>query len=301
MIACDLGSNTLRIVEIDCEDGRRLKEFERMVKTADGLHETALINDGAVERIIAGLKEAKEAFDFENEPVYAVTTAAVRLAKNGETVLARIKEATGVRFIMIDAKEEAKLTSLAVAWRLKKLHLADDNYLLMDLGGGSTEITHKVGDKEFSASFNIGIVTIAQKYASADALQENVEKELLVLKEYIKNSYESLGKATHFVATAGTPTTIAAFKQGLDYAHYDVEKVNGTILEIADLDEALARIIMMDVKERERWVGVGRDDLIIAGVLIVKSIMISAEMSSMIVIDDGLREGLALQKCQENS
>ncbi len=104
-----------------------------------------------------------------------------------------------------------------------------------------------------------------------------------------------------FVATAGTPTTIAAFKQGLDYAHYDVEKVNGTVLSLQDLDEALERLLSMNTKERERWVGVGRDDLIVAGVLIVKSIMIAAGFKTMLVIDDGLREGLALQKCQENT
>ncbi len=297
MIACDLGSNTLRIVELDCKSGKRIQEFERMVKTADGLHESARINEKAIERIITAIHDAKKTFDLSS--AYAVTTAAVRMATNGAEVLAKIKKETGLDFIMIDSKEEAKLTSLAVEWRLEHLGLYHGNYILMDLGGGSTEIVFNIEGEKSSASFEIGIVTMAQKYGSAKGIEENLERELREIKKYIKNSYKTLQKPLTFVATAGTPTTIAAFKEGLDYAHYDVEKVNGKSLSIQDLDEALKRLMRMDVKERERWVGVGRDELIMAGVLIVKSLMLGAGFTEMIVIDDGLREGLALQKCQE--
>lgn len=290
MIACDLGSNTLRIVELECESGRRINEFERMVKTADGLHKSGVINDKAVERIITAICEAKEIFDLSS--AHAVTTTAVRMAKNGEEVLARIKKEMGLAFIMIEASQEAHLTSLAVKWRLTKLGY-HDSHVLMDLGGGSTEIT--LGEN--SQSFDVGIVTVAQKYGSAQGVKENLEEALSSLTTYI----QAFEKPSLFVATAGTPTTIAAFKQGLDYAHYDVEKVNGTVLSLEDLDEALEKLLAMKTLQRERWVGVGRDDLIVAGVLMVKSIMISAGFSQMLVIDDGLREGLALEKCQEKS
>ncbi len=286
MIACDLGSNTLRIVEIDCESGKRLREFERIVKTADGLHKTGEISDEAVERIITAIKEAAVIFDLSK--AHAVTTAAVRMAKNAEAVLAKIKAKTGLCFMVLDAKEEARLTSLAVTWRLKKLGITD-SFILMDLGGGSTEIS----SVDASASFNIGIVTMAQKYANAKKIEEALKKELSPILSFIRG----IKQADIFVATAGTPTTIAAFKQGLDYAHYDAQKVNGTTLSISDLEEALSRLLKMQPKEREHWVGVGRDDLIVAGVLIVKAIMIEAGFSEMLVIDDGLREGVALEKC----
>jgi len=162
---------------------------------------------------------------------------------------------------------------------------------LMDLGGGSTEISV---EKE-SKSFDIGIVTMAQKYGSAKGVRAHLKEELNLLVTFVQR----LQKPKLFVATAGTPTTIAAFKQGLDYAHYDVEKVNGTCLSLEDLDLALERLLGMDTHERERWVGVGRDDLIVAGVLIVKHIMIAAGFSEMLVIDDGLREGVALDKCRQ--
>ncbi len=288
MIACDLGSNTLRIVELDCESGDRIKEFERMVKTADGLHESGRISKEALERIIDAILEAKGLFDLSK--AHAVTTAAVRMASNGKEILRAIEAKTGLRFIMIEAKQEARLTALAVSWRLEKLGY-HDSYMLMDLGGGSTEIT--IGDR--SKSFDVGIVTVAQKYGSAQGVRENIDCIVHPISHFIN----SLQKPKIFVATAGTPTTIAAFNMGLDYAHYDVKKVNGSHLGLDDLDEALERLLAMEKKERERWVGVGRDDLIVAGVLMVKAIMIEAGFSEMLVIDDGLREGLALQKCQE--
>ncbi len=288
MIACDLGSNTLRIVELDCKSGQRIKEFERMVKTADGLHQSGRINDAALQRIIAALQEAKKIFDLQH--AYAVTTAAVRMADNGAEVLETIKKETGVAFVMIDADEEARLTALAVSWRLEKLGY-HDSYMLMDLGGGSTEIS--VGQE--TKSFPVGIVTMAQKYGSAEGVKAHLKSELLAIYSYL----DMVKKPSLFVATAGTPTTIAAFKLGMDYAHYEAEKVNGTKLDTNDLDEALQRLLAMDVRERERWVGVGRDDLIVAGVLIVKAIMTAAGFREMIVVDDGLREGVALQKCRE--
>jgi exopolyphosphatase/guanosine-5'-triphosphate,3'-diphosphate pyrophosphatase len=293
MIACDLGSNTLRIVQLDCQSGRRIKEFERMVKTADKLYQTGIISNDAIERILYALKEAQEEIDFKNDEVHAVTTAAMRLAKNKHEVLARIKKESGVDFIMIEAKQEAYLTRLAVAWRLAKLHY-HDSFMLMDLGGASTEITIE----KASCSFDVGIVTMAQKYEQ-DGVKQHLDEELSMIKRYIQQCYQSSGKPTLFVATAGTPTTIAAFMQGLDYAHYDVEKVNGTKLDLETLDNALKRLLSFSIKEREKWVGVGRDALIIAGVEMVKYILISAGFKEMLVIDDGLREGLALQKCQE--
>jgi exopolyphosphatase/guanosine-5'-triphosphate,3'-diphosphate pyrophosphatase len=295
MIACDLGSNTLRIVQLDCESGERIHEFERMVKTADKLYVNSRINEAAIARIINAIKEAQAEFDFYEDEVHAVATAAVRLAKNSQEVLRRIEEETGVHFICIDAVVEAKLTHLAVKWRLGKLGY-HDSFMLLDLGGASTEIT--IGAK--SKSFNIGIVTMAQKYEK-DGVVSHLDGELSMVRTYITSLYQEVKKPRYFVATAGTPTTIAAFMQGLDYAHYDVEKVNGTKLDIDDLDKALQQLLSFSIKEREKWVGVGRDALIIAGIEMVKYIMISAGFNEMIVIDDGLREGVALQKCQEKA
>ena len=95
MISCDLGSNTIRFVEIDCKTKKRVKEFERIVKTADGLSSSGVVSDEAVERVVSAINDAKDIFDF-SKGVVAVTTQAIRVAKNQDEVLNRTTPVLGV-------------------------------------------------------------------------------------------------------------------------------------------------------------------------------------------------------------
>jgi exopolyphosphatase/pppGpp-phosphohydrolase len=106
------------------------------------------------------------------------------------------------------------------------------------------------------------------------------------------------GKVNSFVATAGTPTTVAAMKLGQTYETYNASKINGTSLQINDLDFYLKKLLSMPFEEREITVGTGRSDLIAAGILIYKQLYILLEFENCIVIDDGLREGIALYICK---
>jgi exopolyphosphatase/guanosine-5'-triphosphate,3'-diphosphate pyrophosphatase len=297
MIACDLGSNTFRVVQIDCNTKERINEFEKIVKTADGLHKNKVINDKALKRVIQAIKEAKSIIDFKNDTVYGIATAAMRLAKNSKEVLEKIKKETGLKIVIIDGNEEARLTSIAVENALKRKEIKFRSYMLLDLGGGSTELFFKAGKNIASKSFNIGIVTIAQKYKNFDLIKDNLEDELSGLKEFVEDLYAKYFKPAIFVATAGTPTTIAAFEQGMDYGSYDYKKINGTKLYRKNLKNSMQRLLAMDEKNREFWVGAGRGDLIIAGVLLLDKIVDICGFNDITVIDDGLREGLALSKC----
>ncbi|MBP9566131.1 MAG: phosphatase, partial [Sulfurospirillum sp.] len=99
------------------------------------------------------------------------------------------------------------------------------------------------------------------------------------------------------VTTAGTPTTVAAFLEGLDYAHYDASVINGKVLHVKDFDQAYTQLIRLDETEAERYTGTNRRDLVVVGILIVKAIMQKLGFKHCIVIDDGLREGVALAHC----
>jgi len=153
MIAIDLGSNSLRVLEYDCVTYKATYTSEKVVKTADGLAQTGMVNDAAVQRVIATLKEAQENIDFFGQPLTAVTTEAIRRASNSEEVLGRIKKETGVSFDIISGEEEARLTLLAVKQRLTKLQYASDSFVLVDIGGGSTELIFHYGEETFSKSF----------------------------------------------------------------------------------------------------------------------------------------------------
>jgi len=297
MIAIDLGSNTLRVLKYDCESHKQLNSYEKVVKTADGLAEHGEINNNAIERIISAIKEAQEQIDFSSQTVKAVTTEAVRRASNAERVLHKIKKETGISFDIITGEEEARLTLLAVKHRLTKLHYASDTFVLVDIGGGSTELIFHYGTETVSKSFPVGIVTIAQTYENLETIQKALPHEMLAMQMFCAEMYATRAKPNSFVATAGTPTTVAAMKLGFNYETYDASKVNGTSLQKEELDFYLKKLLSMPFEEREIAVGTGRSDLIAAGILIYKQLYTLLEFDSCVVIDDGLREGVALDVC----
>lgn len=296
MIAIDLGSNTLRVLDYDCQAQKQIAVYEKVVKTADGLAEHGFVNDEAVDRIVSAIKEVQTQMDFSKK-VKAVTTEAVRRASNADAVLHQIKKETGVHFNIISGEEEARLTLLAVKNRLTKLHYASDSFVLVDIGGGSTELIFHYKDEMVSKSFPVGIVTIAQTYETLENIEQALPCEMFDMQMFCAECYATKGKPSSFVATAGTPTTVAAMKLGFNYETYDAAKINGTTLQKEELDFYLKKLLGMPFEEREIAVGTGRSDLIAAGILIYKQLYMMLEFEKCVVIDDGLREGVALEMC----
>jgi len=296
MIAIDLGSNSLRFIEYDCQSKKFVREYEAIVKTAELLHSDGIISDGAVKRILKAFDEAFKRFDFNAHECVAVTTEAMRRASNSQEVLDLIEKKTLVKFEVIGANKEAQLTLLAVDKRLESLGFRGP-FLLIDIGGGSTEIIFKKGNLSESKSFPIGIVTMASKYAIKEKLRANLAQELVDIKKYVNSYFMKEGKPNFFVATAGTPTTIASFLQGMTYDSYDKNRINGSTLNRFDCQKALDELLALNFDERAKYVGVGREDLIFSGVLIFEAFFELFGYENSVIIDDGLREGLALHSC----
>jgi len=302
VIALDLGSNTLRVVEYDCTNREFGKSFERIVRTAEGLVESGQVGDAALHRIIDAILKAKKFIDFTSQEIYAVTTEAIRRASNAESILATIEEQTGLKFEIISAEREAILTLLAIENRLDLLESrGGGSFVLVDIGGGSTELTLSYADHTITKSFPIGIVTIAERYRSLEKIKEILPQLMSDMSSFLQETYSHYAPVESFIATAGTPTTIAAMKLGQNFATYDSEVVNGTKLTIEDLDREMAHLLSLGFADREELVGVGRSDLIAAGILIFRELFAFVNLDECIVIDDGLREGVALQGCQDQN
>jgi exopolyphosphatase/guanosine-5'-triphosphate,3'-diphosphate pyrophosphatase len=299
MIAIDLGSNTCRFLHVNCQNGEKISEYEAIVKTADGLHISKKISHEAQERVITAIENAQERMNFKKERIVAVTTEAMRQAKNAHEVLQVIKARTGIAFELIDADKEARYTLLAVKHRLEILALKSDSFVLIDIGGGSTEVTFSFNQKVLSKSFKIGIVTIAQQCETLQEVRILLDTVLEEVKIFINDVYQTYQKVQTLVATAGTPTTISAYLLGMDYQSYDANKVNGYTLTCKGIEKALDELMSMDEAQRSRYVGVGRENLIAAGIVIVEAFYHALGFESGIVIDDGLREGIVLHHCHE--
>ncbi len=300
IVAIDLGSNSLRILKMDCHTKERLGEFHKTVKTADKLSHTGVISKEAIERIVTALNEAKERLGFSDAIVKAVTTEAIRQAKNSDEVLATIKSKTGVEFEVIDGEQEANYALRAIQERLNLLGEQPESFMMVDIGGGSTELLFHYGDgKSFSKSFPIGIVTVTQTFKSPPQIAEAIPALMNPMKEYYNEIVLKYGETKLFVAIAGTPTTVAAMKLGMEYATYDAQKIHGTRLSQKDLVTQLMRLLEMNPQERVKAVGVGRDDLIVSGILIYDELYTISGFKESMVIDDGLREGVAFSVCKQ--
>lgn len=304
MIAIDLGSNTLRVIQLDCQSGIFGATFEKIVKTADGLVQTGVISSEAVARVIDAISEAKNNIDFSSDKIHAVTTEAIRRASNSEAVLAQIKKETSIAFEVISGEKEAALTLLAVEHRLELLGREEkdrdlSSFVLVDIGGGSTELVFRYPDQTVTQSFPVGIVTVAQQYETLERIDAALPALMEDMKQFARSVVSRHGVLDTFVATAGTPTTVAAMKLGQNYVTYDPVLINGTSLDVQELDHYLKVLLAMPFEEREMTVGVGRSDLIAAGILIFRQLFTLLRMKECIVIDDSLREGVALEKCSD--
>ncbi len=299
VVAIDLGSNSIRFLKIDCKSKKFLSEFHKTVKTADNLAITGKISSEALDRVVNAIDEAKSKMDFSDSTIKAVTTEALRQAINSKEILDEIKDKTGVKFNIIDGDSEAKYALIATTNRLKLLGIEPKSFALADIGGASTEIIFHYGDKTFAKSFKIGIVTLTQSFKTLTEIANGIPALMNEIRVFTEEIYSKYGRVEKFIATAGTPTTIASMKLGLTYKTYDAEKIHGTILTRADLVKQLEILLTMSKEDRVKTVGVGREDLIASGVLIYEELYNIGRFNESIVIDDGVREGVAFSECLE--
>lgn len=292
--AIDLGSNSYRVVQLDCATFEILGEFEETVSTADGLAKTGEISQDAVQRVLEAIQKSINKLNFDPSKAICRTTAAMRKAKNSAEVLREIREKTNINFEIISGDEEARLTLLAIKNALLREKLDSSNFIMLDIGGGSCEFSISQNGYFFAKSFDFGIVTLNQS-------GENIEEFLSIKKEEIKKIISDVDlSSTMLISTAGTPTTIAAIKIGLNHASYDRNKVNGTKVNADDIKNFKGKLQTFSKEEIGLLVGSRRTPFMNAGASIFSMFFEALEKDEAIVFDDGLREGIAIDWCLIN-
>ena len=308
IIGIDLGSNSLRGVRMKVVDskGRKefiaLKEYDCTVRTAEELEESGVICEQAVCRIINGLLKMKEVLEISSsDRVIALTTQAMRRAKNREEVLQEIFKKSGIRFRIINGEMEAKITALAPKLALEKLRIQNSKYdrdcfLLIDMGGASSEFivckNMESQNIEFAKSFEIGIVSAKDRFKSVESLKEHKDVFLKEIVEFVE-SCKTKGMIPKFlVANSGTPTLVCAFKLGLK--KYDSKAVFGKSLLREDFDAMLRSFLKLNKEEQASLVGEFKADVVPFGVVLFTCFMEALGFKECLVIDEGLREGAVI-------
>lgn len=296
IVTIDLGSNSFRVLKYDCKNHKIISEYNEVVGMADGLVDTGIISKEAIQRVIKAILHSVGVINYNTSDAVCVTTAAMRKASNNKEVLEYLKEKVGTNFSIIDGNEEARLTLLAVKYALKREKINSEKFVLLDIGGGSTEIIVNTNDKYEAHSFDFGIVTMTQKYLKHIDLHNDLDNRKNEIKRFLDSLNIDL-KDYSFVATAGTPTTIAAIKLGQDFFSYDRNIVNGTIVNLEDISNSLDIFKNLSKEDISKLVGRGRVEFIEVGIFIYKMIFDVLDKNESIVLDDGLREGVAINYC----
>jgi len=302
--AIDIGSNTLRLMIAEpaaLTPPWRLCAYEsRITRLGEGLRETGLLQETAMQRVIAGLKEFSDLVRIHGiapQNVAAVATAAVREATNGDLLLNRIKASTGISPRKISGDEEAGLSLQGAAAVLLDQYSHD--LLLMDIGGGSTEfIRAGSGRLQSAISRKLGVVALVNAGLGADPPSAAEYNTLLDRcrshLQKVEASWPDHRIPATLAGTAGTVTTLAGLH--LNLFPYDADRINNHAIGWNSFLKLRGELLAMTHQERAALPAIesGRADLIIAGVAIVEAVMDQWHYSELITVDAGLLEGVWL-------
>ncbi|MDD2273446.1 MAG: exopolyphosphatase [Desulfuromonadaceae bacterium] len=291
----DFGTNTARLlIAVRSPAGITPVRVERqVVRLGGGFTDESGLSAEAWERGLDCLRRFSGIIaEYGVTRVRASATSAVRDAINGRAFVAKVLAETGITLDVIDGDVEARLTLRGV---LSGLDSESDTIVVLDVGGGSTEFTvASKGSPVFIKSMPIGVVRLTEGFRASDEMLGRVHAVVDQLEKDLFSAGMVIAGDSELVGTAGTATTIAAIK--LEMVDYDYRKVNNYTVSRTDIGEIYERLSKLSPVERLSIKGVekGREDLIIAGLVVILSVMDRFGFKRLKVSDFGLLEGLAL-------
>ncbi|MBN2176373.1 MAG: Ppx/GppA family phosphatase [Demequinaceae bacterium] len=286
--AIDCGTNSLRLLIADVDVGRgELTEVHSdmvIVRLGQGVDRTGRFADEALVR-------AFDVIDLYGEQCRAagvelirfVATSATRDASNRDEFVAGVESRLGIQPDVISGVEEARLSFRGATQALDETHPGP--YLVADLGGGSTELVLGMDNPEAEYSMDVGCVRMFERHDFSDPPTDaEIEAAVADIDAALDRAAEAvpLGRTRTLVGLAGTVTTIAA--HALNLATYDRERIHGSVFLIEEACEAASSLTRMTHDERAAlgFMDPGRVDVIGAGALVWRQVMLRVEMETML-------------------
>jgi len=293
----DVGTNSTRLLIADVDADGAVAEVERrsiVTRLGEGVDATGRLADAAMDRVRSVLDDYRAAIDAAGaSPAVAVLTSAVRDAANGDGFVAEVRDRYGLDARELSGDAEASLTYLgATAGRLR-----DHPTLVVDVGGGSTELVIGQGEEiRFHVSTQAGVVRQSERHLAHDPPEDY---ELQALTDDVRRIYTTaVPPAMTYVpetaiGVAGTATSLAAIELELD--PYDPARVEGHVLERATCEMLLARMSAMTLAELRRLPGLHPDraPVIVAGTVLLIEALRLFRQKRLIVSEHDLLHGVA--------
>lgn len=295
----DIGTLTCRLLIADLPPGGGLIERRserRILRLGEGVDQTKQLSIAAMDRVLQCLMEWREIIDAAHvDVVMAVATSAVRDAANRNEFLDRVKREAGFEIELLSGEEEARRTMLGIR---SGLPVGVTDVLALDIGGGSTEfILDRPGENPVVRSINIGVVRLCERLLRHDPL---TDEEIRQAREWVaretKAAVTGMGnyQTATCVGTAGTITSLAAMAQKLPT--YEPARIHNYKLQLSTIQELEQTLLSRKKADRAGLPGLekGREEVIAAGAIIIRTIMETLGMSAVLVSDLGLREGVLI-------
>lgn len=295
----DIGTLTCRLLIADLTTDGVLTEIcaqRRILRLGEGVDLVKRLQDAAMDRVIACLKEWREMVEHHQTSACAVVaTSAVRDAGNRQVFLDRVKDETGFEIEIITGEEEARRTLLGIRSGLPP---GVTDMLALDVGGGSTEfILDRPGQPPIVRSINIGVVRLCERVLKQDPpTQEEIEQARAWVRRETFSAVKEMkdSQSATFVGTAGTITALAAMAQKLPA--YEPARIHNYQLNRSTVQELEQIVLSRKKADRIGLPGLekNREEVIAAGAIILSTIMETLGMSHVLVSDLGLREGVLI-------
>ncbi len=289
----DIGTNTLLLLIVDAQL-RPVADVCRFGRLGQGLDASGVLAHEAIARSLDILRDYRAQIDaHRNVPLTVVATQAVREANNAAAFIGPAEDILGARIEVISGAREAELAFLAVSRTFPELGAAP--YLVVDVGGGSTELVSTDGERVRSAiSLPIGAVRLSERYLKSDPPRPG-EVRAMMTEIDAQLAKAELPRGVPVVGTAGSATTIAAIAKGL--TRHDPERVTGVRVTPMAVEAQLARMLSQTVAERRATRGIEpqRADVIAGGVAIFARVLQRIDAPILITCDRGIRWGLAYE------
>jgi exopolyphosphatase/guanosine-5'-triphosphate,3'-diphosphate pyrophosphatase len=299
--AIDCGTNSIRLLLAEQEPAGGLVELDRrleIVRLGQGVDATGEFHPDALARTFAAVDAYATviaAAGITTQNIHFVATSAARDAKNRVAFYEGVQRRLGVVPDVITGEAEAQLS---FSGALSRVRPGAEPVLVMDIGGGSTELItgSAAGVIERSVSLDIGSVRLTERFLPGSPPTPD---DLALASRHVDDELVSCGvdlaAVGSWIGVAGTVTTLAAIELGLD--HYDRDRVHGSTIATDRLDGLLSRLSGLSVEEI-RAIGSmhpQRADVITAGALIAARVAAAVSVSELLISESDILDGIALR------
>jgi exopolyphosphatase / guanosine-5'-triphosphate,3'-diphosphate pyrophosphatase len=291
----DIGSNSTRLLVADVEEGcvTPIERRSTVTRLGRGVDLSGRLAAEAIEAACAAVDPYVATLqEMGAERIDAIATSAVRDAANGSAFIAELRERFALSARVLDGEEEARLTYLGATSE----HLPEEPTVVIDIGGGSTELIVGEGRAiEWHVSLQAGVVRHTERHLISDP-PIPVELEALAadLRGLIDTATAEAPAATAGIAVAGTPTSLAAIELELD--PYDPKRVHDHVLELPSIQRMLSRLASAPLTQRSEITGLHADraPTIVAGVVTLVEVMRAFDLEQITVSEHDILYGAAI-------